>query len=232
MGWDQLASALAPEVLHQLRTQLSRDERRIGARLQRTKQGKLDELRSRQRVRNQETVSDEYLDFTRGKGQKGGDVESVPSAARSPLSREPAAVGAGMGTRVDGTCGAGQTDSGAVLVAERETGHPDTGDDLEVDMERAFGAGHPDMDKVPRPAVTSQGVVNDARSNDKAGCRQGVVTDDVSGRTRTGKGHPRKCDAGNVKVTNLSDKKLSPDQLSLLGKGLGFVPVRRQRITH
>ena len=37
---------------------------------------------------------------------------------------------------------------------------------------------------------------------------------------------------GQVKVTNLSSKNLSPDQLSLLCKGLGFVPVRKQQITH
>ena len=115
-----------------------------------------------------------------------------------------------------------------------EAGHPDAGDDLES----ACGAGHSGMDKVPRPVVTSEGTGlvtesrNDDRGYDKAGYRKGVVTHDMPGMTGTGKGHPRKFDAGNVKVTNLSDKKLSPDQLSLLGKGLGFVPVRRQRITH
>ena len=35
-----------------------------------------------------------------------------------------------------------------------------------------------------------------------------------------------------VKVTNLSSKPLSSSQLSLLSKGLGFVPVRRQKVTH
>ena len=162
MGWSQLASALAPEALYQLQTQLSRDERRIGARLQRTKQGKLDNLRSMQRVREQDARPDEYMYFTRGKGDRGGDLEeSVPSAARAPLSREPAVVGADLEAQVDGTCGAGPPDSGAILGAEREAGHPDAGDDLES----ACGAGHSGMDKVPRPVVTSEGtgMVTDSR---------------------------------------------------------------------
>ena len=35
-----------------------------------------------------------------------------------------------------------------------------------------------------------------------------------------------------VKVVNLSDRVLSSDQLSLLSKGLGFVPVKKQRLTN
>ena len=55
-----------------------------------------------------------------------------------------------------------------------------------------------------------------------------------TGARRSGrkKGSARERDTENVKVTNLSNKKLSTDQLSLLSKGLGFVPVKRQRTTN
>ena len=57
---------------------------------------------------------------------------------------------------------------------------------------------------------------------------------DDRGVKRSGEGTKSACkkQPGNVKVTNLSGKELTPDQLPLLSRGLGFVPVKRQRMTH
>ena len=56
--------------------------------------------------------------------------------------------------------------------------------------------------------------------------REGNHTD--RNRTNTGQ---TKDKSRRVQVTNLSDKVLSAGQLSLLSKGLGFVPVRAQQVT-
>ena len=57
---------------------------------------------------------------------------------------------------------------------------------------------------------------------------------DDRGVKRSGEGTKSACkkQPGNVKVTNLSGTELTADQLSLLSRGLGFVPVKRQRMTH
>ena len=221
-GWSYLKSTLNAEELSRLSIQLSRDRQRIGSRLQRTKLGKLSALREGQR-RGKDSGERAGLGVPADQSAACLDRASPPvnGVQSSPLATPTQAVSP-PGTDEVGRGENGWTDTMPVTVPLMTTAtSPVRGQPVEGSFVGTGG----DCGK-PRGSKSVAAGSSTARGR-TGGCRRNVDND--AGKKDAGTGSVGR---GVVKVTNLSSKVLSPSQLSLLSKGLGFVPVKKQSMTH
>ena len=254
-GWRDLASSLPARERDLLSGQLSRDRQRLDACLQRVKQGKVVYLREQRRLKRVNVgvvpcaaaeagdCIGKMLDADRvgedvgGEGTDGagptdgnvtgtGDVGSlVVDAVRGGVEgvgdcsgKRPGCDGPdGVSSKVDNSSGEPFGLVGAPLVVTGRT------------------AGATDL---PDPGCSLNGVgiagdlVSDAGISLRVGSKKNVsYVAQHSSDNAEGVCNASSKSNENVKVTNLSSKALSDDQLSLLKKGLGFVPVKRHCVT-
>ena len=204
-GWRDLSSSLTCNDLDRLSAQLSGDRMRIRGRLQRTKLGKLADLRKGHFYHS----ADADLDFM---GRTAADVDpcSVDGSTDTGVcaGEEPTEAGSAGGRGSDSCkantdkevlCASGGKGNDRRAAATLLTHHDTT---TVVGVQRGRDSKKKGQDGRP-----------EQRHIEQTGRKDKTFSSE------------------KVKVTNLSDKILTAHHLALLSKGLGFVPVRAQQVT-
>ena len=220
-GWRHLASSLHSDDLDRLSNQLSGDRIKIRGRLQRTKLGKLADLRSKHSTQNSIADCDPVtLSDVDDDDNAGCAAETTGSAGAQDQS------GLGEGS-TGGICVAGVGD-GPDGSSRSGLAHGESG----CDHGRGDGSRAARPYRSPMNDESVEAVRRRRQRGRKLQLPDKTMLDNGPLQCNSQRGTKNESDlTERVTVTNLSDRALTADQLTLLSKGLGFVPVRAQQVT-